>query len=306
MSFEQDPARRARASQNGEGSGAPFPFLLGLWRQLGLDIAQGRPIRPSREPQLFAALQSEIIPRLMIANRMNSAQLPGGPAPVRKSATTFTDTEREEFLKALIAEDPAKVRGLTERYLSRGTDIASLLANLFAWSAAELGRQWETDEVSFVDVTIGLSRLHEALHSVSAANTDAYATTDAGLPSILIASVPGEQHVFGALVVAEHFRMSGWSVATETSGDSRRISDLLKCRHYDLVGLSAAQDMPAADLAGLVRLLRRSSHNPRIRVMMGGSLFDRAPGMAQKAGADGIARSEADPVELARNLLAMT
>lgn len=81
MSFEQDPARRARASQNGEGSGAPFPFLLGLWRQLGLDIAQGRPIRPSREPQLFAALQSEIIPRLMIANRMNSAQLPGGACP---------------------------------------------------------------------------------------------------------------------------------------------------------------------------------------------------------------------------------
>lgn len=175
---------------------------------------------------------------------------------------------------------------------------------MFAWSARELGELWEDDQVSFVDVTIGLCRLHEALHRFSGPlETPSDSTAPRG-PSILIASAPQEQHVFGVLMAAELFRNRGWSVTSDTSGDPVGICQILSARRFDMVGLSVSHDGAMVQMPELLRDLRKASKNPSIKVIMGGRFFDQAPQIALDIGADGIAGAGLEAPEYARNMLA--
>lgn len=307
MALEQTSARRAsRDCGEGEEFRRSAPFLLGLWRQFSVDFAPRRIVDVQQDPELFAALESEIIPRLMITNRMPNAWQKRPAASQISLRTSFSTSEREAFVEMLLSEDAGLARAAIEGHIAKGTDVTELLTDLFAWSARELGRRWEEDEVSFVDVTIGLCRLHEGLHVATDRDGDPESEEQTGQPSILVASVPGEQHILGALIASEQFRGHGWRVACETSGQAQAILDLAENRHFDLIGLSASCDTPRNSLNILIKSLRKVSRNRRVKLIAGGPLFERSPDLAIEAGADGVVNPGADPLELARNLLAIT
>ena len=48
--------------------------------------------------------------------------------------------------------------------LDDGIPLEALLLDLFAPVARRLGTMWEADQIDFVDVTIGTSRLQQILH----------------------------------------------------------------------------------------------------------------------------------------------
>ena len=73
MELNQEMGRRPRDGSEPEFVVRPIPFLVGLWRQLGADTVLKRPA--SEEPELFAALQAEIIPRLVVASRVPESHL---------------------------------------------------------------------------------------------------------------------------------------------------------------------------------------------------------------------------------------
>ena len=54
-----------------------------------------------------------------------------------------------------------------EALLSLGAQPGSILVDLLAPSARELGRMWEEDECDFVDVTMGLWRLQEVMRELA-------------------------------------------------------------------------------------------------------------------------------------------
>lgn len=303
MALNQEMGPKPKDGSEPDGVVRPIPFLVGLWRQLGADPVMKLTV--SEEPDLFAALQSEIIPRLIIANRLPESHLtlvrtaPGG------EQGTFAAPERHAFITALLSDDGSLAGDIADAYLAHGRAAETILMELFAWSARELGELWSDDQVSFVDVTIGLCRLHEALHRISE-QTDAPAKAEAGeTPSILIAIAPGEQHVFGVLMAGELFRKQGWSVTTETSGDAATITALMTSRRFDMAGLSVSHDGATEGLTRLLKSMRKVSRNPAVKLVVGGPIFEHAPHIAHEIGADGIAGRGLDAPELARKMLAM-
>lgn len=302
MAQENQQSRRAESQSPPDAAPRPLPFLVGLWREA--DSAP-QPAVPE-EPELFAALESEIIPRLLIANSVRDAY----PRLVRSGPVAgqpvFSAKDRAEFVDALLSDDAAHTRHLAEMHLAAGHEPSTVLLDLFAWSARELGELWEDDQVSFVDVTIGLCRLHEALHRCAEQNDAAGLPVVAEAPSILIATAPGEQHVFGVLMAGELFRQQGWDVTTETSGDAALLTRLVSSRRFDIAGLSVAQEGSVAGLADLVKTLRKASKNPAMKMLAGGQLFAHSPQLALEIGADGIAGRGADAPELARKMLVIS
>jgi methanogenic corrinoid protein MtbC1 len=209
-------------------------------------------------------------------------------------------------MDALLADDASLTGIVANSHLANGRDPTVILMELFAWAARELGVLWEDDQVGFVDVTVGLCRLHEALHRFSEEAGAPFLASDPEAPSILIASAPDEQHVFGVLMAGEFFRQKGWSVTTDTSGDPESVIRLLAARQFDLAGISASQDGSVPGLASLVKNLRRASKNPAVKIIVGGYIFEQNPNLALQIGADGVAGSGIDAPQLARNMLAMT
>ncbi|MEQ9505136.1 MAG: cobalamin B12-binding domain-containing protein [Hyphomonas sp.] len=305
MSFDQ---QRSLRSDDAGRTGAdflfkPIPLLVGLWRQLGSEpLAKSL---PTDEPELFAALQSEIIPRLMIASRMPQTPTTPAGSDIQIRGVAFSAVERQEFLDALLSDDEQKAGQLADAQIARGHELPTLMIELFASSARELGEMWTEDQVSFVDVTIGVCRLHQIVHKLTG-QPDAPADIGKnGSPSILIASAPGEQHVFGVLVASELFRQHEWTVFTETSGNPEIIASHLANHRFDIAGISASHDGVVRDLPALIKTLRRTSRNPSVKLIVGGPLFDQSPHIAREIGADGIAGRGLDAPELARKLLAI-
>jgi len=299
---DHQPARRLRDGPDLDFVVRPIPFLVGLWRQLGADPAPKKP--SSEEPELFAALQTEIIPRLMIANQLAGNPPKAAPGTFESRGTAFDISERAVFLEALLSDESERAAQIAEGHLGRGHEISSILIELCAWAAREMGEMWTDDRVSFVDVTIGVCRLHDVVHRFSDAQEKTAAPAPETAPSILIASAPGEQHVFGVLVASELFRQQGWDVTTDTSGDAGSIVRQVASRRFDLAGLSVSHDGAVGDLSDLVSAMRKSAKNPHMKMLAGGHLFQHSPHIAEEIGADGIAGSGLDAPELARKLLA--
>jgi methanogenic corrinoid protein MtbC1 len=77
-------------------------------------------------------------------------------------------------------------------------------------------------------------------------------------------------------------------------------------RRFDIAGLSVAQGGSVAGLGDLVKTLRKSSKNPRMKMLAGGQLFEHSPSLAHEIGADGIAGRGVDAPELARKMLVIS
>jgi methanogenic corrinoid protein MtbC1 len=304
MALNQEPRSGTGGDNLADVVIRPIPFLVGLWRQLGAEPA-AKPLS-SDQPELFAALQSEIIPRLMIASRMPAPARVVHRSSVEIRGVAFSASDLEAFVEALLSEDSDRASQLADAHIARGHETASLLVQLFAPAARELGELWANDRVSFVDVTIGVCRLHEIVHRISGDTVHTTGLSAETAPSILIASAPGEQHVFGVLVASELFRQNGWAVTSDTSGDPAALLHTLSNHSFDIAGLSVASDLGVGDLKAILSSWRKASRNTRLKILAGGYLFQHSPHIALEIGADAIGGSGLDAPELARKLLAMS
>ena len=162
------------------------------------------------------------------------------------------------------------------------------MVDLLAPTARLLGEYWEDDRCDFVDVTMGLWRLQEVVHEI-AARAPADRLHAAGGYRALFASMPGDQHNFGTVVVDELFRRDGW--VTDRLSEAQT-PDLLKRvgdDWFDMVGLTISCDNHIAELTSIIVALRNVSRNPRVCIMVGGRIFTANPERAVHVGADGTA-----------------
>jgi methanogenic corrinoid protein MtbC1 len=246
---------------------------------------------------LSTLIESEIIPRLMMAHAAEPQPVAAvgpeasiSPADIEALAAFALEVEADTLLDRI------------DSIIARGVTIDSVMVDLLAPTARLLGEYWESDRCDFIDVTMGLWRLQEAVHEV-AARVPADRLLAAGGHRALFAAMPGDQHNFGTVVIDELFRRGGWM--TERMGEAET-SDLLGKvggTWYDLVGLTVSCDCHIATLASVIAALRTVSRNPRVRVMVGGRVFCDAPELAAHVGADGTANDARLALKVADDLV---
>ena len=73
-----------------------------------------------------------------------------------------------------------------------------------------LGEDWEADRCTFVDVTMALWRLQEAVRVLAARVPPALGRAGEQPHRALFTAMPGDQHGFGTVVIDEVFRRGGW------------------------------------------------------------------------------------------------
>ncbi len=255
--------------------------------------------QPSAEV-LDKLIESEIIPRLMLANRADDGALRGGSevTPLRP----FDPKEIERFARLAIEADPDLVIADVEARINAGASYDDILLRFLAPAARRLGTLWEDDRVDFTDVTIGLMKLHRVVQWI---NDSAPADRGVGdfAPRILLAPALGEQHLLGVLMVGEFFARSGWSVRCEPHKFSEHIVRCVSEEHFDVVGLSASTHAAAETLAGEIREIRAASMNAGVVIMVGGPVFNNDRHLAKRIGADATAMDGLRAVVTAERLI---
>ncbi|MGU3360134.1 B12-binding domain-containing protein [Methylobacterium sp. M6A4_1b] len=252
----------------------------------------GQAIRLQRD--LARVVESEIIPRLMLAHRVEPAPEPTDVLPNEEQIAAFTALMLDpagDDLEARLAD-----------LLASGLGTDSLLLDLLAPTARHLGTLWEEDLCDFVEVTRAMGRLQRIMREV----TSRFRNEPEAPPvdrKILLLPCPGDSHRFGLTVVEQFFREAGWSVTCTVSQPEE---DSLRCvreEWFDIVGLSLACETLFPAMTETVAALRRNSRNDALRVMVGGPAFAANPDSFRRVGADASAGDARSALSVAECLL---
>jgi methanogenic corrinoid protein MtbC1 len=282
---------------DGENWLAADPFVCGLealdvptdfCTQFAAESFRAVSDAPIRRARIADLVSEEIVPRL--------AALHAVVEPV--DAPTLG--EITELARLVLSADSSLAAAYVGSLKARGLSVEILFAELLEPAAQLLGRLWDEDEIDFVDVTLGVARLQALLAVFNRTHTLA---TLVEHRSVLMLTVPGEQHSFGIAMVERFLEAGGWQVtsARETSLD--RISNRVGNCWFAVAGIALSDGRNLDKVAATVATIRESSLNRSIGIMVGGPIFSMDAGLARDVGADGTAASGPTAVVLAQKLL---
>ncbi|MEM9060316.1 MAG: cobalamin B12-binding domain-containing protein [Pseudomonadota bacterium] len=197
---------------------------------------------------------------------------------------TLSDEDLDGFCDALVCDDSGRFRVIFEDLRLRGRTLESLCLRCIAPAARRLGDRWVSDDAGFLEVTLGLTRLHGLQRQL---RDDFAARNRMQLPnaSALFSPVPGETHVLGVTMAADFFRRAGWAVDLNMAQDPDRIVEMVIAGRYQLVGFSAGCRSVIPDLESIIPRIRNVQPQPKI--VLGGHLVSLEPDLVDRLGLDG-------------------
>ena len=262
----------------------------------GKDVGTGEPARrvadtdaslsesEIKRARLVRTIEGEIVPRLVLTRRVRCAADPALERPAK-----FSDgSDVTEIVRLLLAHDVSVASAYVEMVRQRGATLEAVCLDLLAPAARHFGLLWEQDECDFMQVTVGLCRLHQLLRELSPEFGSADGDRRSGR-RILLASCPGEQHTFGISLVAQFLRRADWEVWHEFPASDAEIVEIVRQNWFAVIGLSVGTDARLDQLTATICALRRASRNREIGVLVGGPLLIEKPELAEIVGADATA-----------------
>lgn len=256
---------------------------------------------------LVRAVEGEIVPRLLLARRAVPLPLPL-PATTRSPGVSHTAATADvgdaaQLAHLLLIQDVDVCYAYVEAFFYRGAPIREIYLRLLAPAARCLGLMWEQEECDFMQVTLGLGQLHQLLQRLGAlAPTPQRPRMSGPVRRVLLVTVPDEDHSFGVVMVSHFFRQIGWEVCNDFPSSARQLTASVAAGFYSVVGLSAGSDVRTDDLASAVRIVRRSSQNRAVKILVGGALLARHPELVTLVGADATALDGAQAARVAENI----
>ena len=237
-----------------------------------------------RSARLIKTIEAEIVPRLVLTRRVSSVT-----TPARVEAAKLPEIfDVQELVRLLLAHDVSVATAYVDTVLQRGASLDGICLNLLAPAARELGLLWEEDECDFMQVTVGLCRLHQILRTISPEFPIEPAPVE-GDRRILLAAVPGEQHTFGITLISQFLTRAGWDVWQEFPACNSDILEIVRHNWFTVVGLSIGSDTRLHDLPALNKAIRECSRNRQVGILVGGPLMLGRPDLAAAVGADAAA-----------------
>ncbi|MGZ8414380.1 MAG: cobalamin B12-binding domain-containing protein [Gemmatirosa sp.] len=253
------------------------------------------------EPPRHRPVERELGPRLLPPTVVPTVV---GSAASRADGAGVERADSDAFLAAVLgdAEDGAIV--VVRALLDRGVSVQTVYLDLLAPTATALGELWNDDACGFVEVTVALGRLQQALRALSRIFISG---TEAPAPltgRALLSCIPGEQHTLGLFMVAEFLIRDGWGVSVGPPILESDLLQLLRDEWFDVIGFSVTCDSRLSRLQREIRRVRTVSRNARIGILVGGRVFNDRPELVARVGADASAADASGVPALARRLVA--
>ncbi len=259
--------------------------------------AEIRPATPDRAElgALVDAITGQIIPKLVQTRPVAGSVVEHDRVPA------IDENDIARFVRALSSGDEGIAEHVVVELLARGVPWQNVCLDLMAPAACRLGQFWESDTCNFTEVTLALGTLQRLLRITAPPMTP---TSIEGGRKLLLAPAPGEQHTFGLTVVGDVFRRAGWHVQERLESGADELLKLARATWFDVAGFSVAGGVHLDRLARVIASLRAASINPRLCIMVGGSLFLQRPHLIADVGADAGVHDVRDAPGLADKLVA--
>jgi hypothetical protein len=162
--------------------------------------------------------------------------------------------------------------------------LAALADVYIPLAARRMGQAWHNDELSWIDVTVGVGRMQSLLREIGTAWA-ADQAGDTGHGTVMFIVPDREQHTLGPMVATGQMRRYGVSVCLRIAPSFNELRSLMAARHFDGVMISVATKEKLEAAAKTVQFLKTLLDKPT-PIIVGGSVMSRVEDPAQCTGAD--------------------
>ena len=173
---------------------------------------------------------------------------------------------RGQLSAALEAGDQAEAERIVREAVEARLPKHTIYDEMIAVAMQEIGRKWETGEITVADEHLATSISHGLLALVSELSRVEQARRD---EPVLLAAVEGERHVLGLQMACDVLEGAGfpvWFLGADVPVDD--LLEIVSRRPPSICGLSATMPEAREPLADSVRLIEDLL--PGVRLIVGG------------------------------------
>lgn len=204
-----------------------------------------------------------------------------------RSAKTISEL-REPLVMELMAASTSGTGAAFASLLAevrRSRISLAALADLYIPEAARrLGQAWHDDQMSWMDVSIGVGRMQSLLREIGVAWA-ADQAGDTGQGTVMLIVPDREQHTLGPMVAMSQMRRYGVSVCLRIAPSFNELRTVLATRHFDgiLVSISTKDKLDEARKS--IQFLKSVLTNP-CPIIVGGAVMAKIDNPAAHTGGD--------------------
>ena len=176
----------------------------------------------------------------------------------------------QEYLQNLLKGNRGNCSSVARQYLAKNPSIKDLYEEVFKVSLYEIGRLWETNQITVATehmataITEGiLNEVFEQINPEKKYNK-----------KVVVACVEGENHQVGIKMVADVFEMKGWeSFFLGTGIPTSELVKFIRETQPDILAISMSVYFSFANLMKMLEIIRAKF--PDLQIIVGGQAFAR-------------------------------
>jgi methanogenic corrinoid protein MtbC1 len=190
------------------------------------------------------------------------------------------------YLEALLGARRNDAGRLVLSAVETGTSVRSIYMDVFQPVQREIGRLWQTNEVSVAQEHFCTA----ATQLIMGQLFPMFPQIPRNGKRVVVTCVGGELHEVGARMVADLFEMEGWdSYFLGANTPSKGILSAVAEREADILAVSVTIHYNVEAARQLICAVRGSPDATSLKVMVGGRPFLVAPSLWSAVGGDGFA-----------------
>lgn len=225
------------------------------------------------------ALATEVI------SRLSQRVMQSGVIKADVPTDMQMDARIEALAEALLGFDESAATEIVMEAHAAGASVETLYIGYLADAARRLGRWWDEDRISSVEVVIGAGRIYAIMRGLR--RLFGPGPSRGHRYRALFASVPGETHLLGVAMAADLLTIHGWEIDLRAGLDHDALVEEIGHNSYPIIGLSASNSRTLFPLARLIVALRVS--NPGAWILVCGGITGIEPEVAHMVDADAAA-----------------
>jgi len=182
------------------------------------------------------------------------------------------DSITDDFLQNLLKGNRANCSAIARQYLAKNPSIKDLYEEVFKVSLYEIGRLWETNQITVATEHMATAIVEGILNELF----EQIISGKSGTKKVVVACVENEQHQVGVKMVADVFEMKGWeSFYLGTGIPTGELVRFIRETEPDLVAISLSVYFNFANLLKMLEIIR--GEFPELQIVLGGQAFIHMP-----------------------------
>jgi methylmalonyl-CoA mutase cobalamin-binding domain/chain len=208
-------------------------------------------------------------------------------------------TSIDQLLNTMIATDRAGAAVLIERIIQEGMPVDRVISDILGPALVRIGVLWGKESVSLAQTFVAAKIAEDVLLRCM---PEVDALTPHKSP-VVIGNIEDDFHSLGRHIVATFLRAAGWEVY-DLGNDvlAEEFVDKAVEVHASVVGASAMMQTTALNIRKVRDLIDARGLQDRLKLAVGGAVFNWRPQLVAEVGGDGTAENAAGADALLRRL----